>query len=164
MNQVVAGATESRVQVVGAKGPETAGSTSATAAIQPAVAPAGRALVVRSGATTLGWQMGWYEIVATAIIRQNCCREAVPIKLPETTGWCQQLQNVVRQIASDSAKVGDISPGVRSFDDAVTCLLAQGKHVGYSYKVAPTNQQKSAFQQFLKHAAEADAQRASRRR
>jgi hypothetical protein len=148
----------------GASPPSSA--TSGTLAEPPApavVASANRALVVRSGATTLGWQLGWYELVATAIIRQNCCKEAAPIKLPETTGWCQQMQSVVRRIASDSAKIGDISPAVRSFDEAVTCLSAQGKHVVYPYKAVPTNLQKAAFQQFLKHAAEADAKRSSRR-
>jgi hypothetical protein len=119
--------------------------------------------VVRSGATTRGWQLGWYELVASAIVRQNCCREAAPIRLPETSGWCQQLQGVVRRIASDSAKVGDISPGVRSFDDAVNCLVAQGKPTAYPYKAVPSALQKAAFQQFLKHAAEADAKRSSQR-
>ena len=136
---------------------------SAASPVPAAAASANRALVVRSGTNTLGWQLGWYELVATAIIRQNCCREAVPIKLPETTGWCQQLQGVVRRIASDSAKVGDISPGVRSFDETITCLSAQGKHVVYPYKAVPSNLQKAAFQQFLKHAAEVDAQRSAHR-
>jgi hypothetical protein len=125
--------------------------------------PTSPAMVVRSGAAGKGWQLGWYELVATAIIRQNCCREAAPIKLPESTGWCQQLQTVVRRIAVDSVKVGDISPGVRTFDESVTCLLAQGRPVVYPYKTAPTSLQKSAFQQFLKHAAEVDARRTARR-
>jgi hypothetical protein len=125
--------------------------------------PTGPAMIVRSGVAGKGWQLGWYELVATAIIRQNCCREAAPIKLPESTGWCQQLQSVVRRIAADSVKVGDISPGVRTFDEAITCLLAQGRPVAYPYKSAPTSLQKSAFQQFLKHAAEVDARRAARR-
>jgi serine/threonine protein kinase len=120
-------------------------------------------MVIRSGALTKGWQLGWYELVATAIIRQNCCSEAAPIKLPESTGWCQQLQTVVRRIAADSVKVGDISPGVRTFDEAITCLMAQGRHVVYPYKAAPTSFQKAAFQQFLKHAAEVDARRTARR-
>jgi hypothetical protein len=137
-------------------------ATSSSAA-PPAAASANRALVVRSGTTSLGWQLGWYELVATAIIRQTCCREAAPIKLPETTGWCQQMQNVVRRIATDSAKIGDISPAVRSFDETVSCLSAQGKHIAYPYKAVPTSLQKAAFQQFLKHAAEVDAKRSARR-
>jgi hypothetical protein len=125
--------------------------------------PTAPAMVIRSGAPTKGWQLGWYELVATAIIQQNCCREAAPIKLPESAGWCQQLQTVVRRIAADSAKVGDISPGVRTFDEAVTCLLAQGRPAAYSYKAVPTPAQKYALQQFLKHAAEIDARRTVRR-
>jgi len=120
-------------------------------------------MVIRSGANAKGWQLGWYEIVATAIIRQNCCREAAPIRLPESSGWCQQLQAVVRRIAVDSVKVGDISPGVRVFDEAITCLMAQGRHTVYPYKAVPTAQHKSAFQQFLRHAAEVDARRTARR-
>jgi len=141
----------------------TAVSTAAAAPTQTNPEPRNPALVVRSGTMTRGWQLGWYDLVATAIIRQNCCREAAPIRLPETTGWCQQLQTVVRRIASDSAKVGDISPGVRTFDEAINCLMAQGKHVVYPYKAVPTSQQKSNFQQFLKHAAEVDAKRSARR-
>lgn len=126
--------------------------------------PTNPTMIVRSeGASPKGWQLGWYELVATAIIRQSCCREAAPIKLPESTGWCQQLQTVVRRIAADSNKVGDISPGVRSFDEAIQCLLAQGRHGGYPYKTLPTTLNKAAFQQFLKHAAEVDARRTARR-
>ncbi|HEY5955129.1 MAG TPA: hypothetical protein VIV60_01200 [Polyangiaceae bacterium] len=121
------------------------------------------AMVIRSpNGSTKGWQLGWYELVANAIIRQNCCREAAPIKLPESTGWCQQLQSVVRRIAADSVKVGDISPGVRVFDEAISCLMAQGRHVVYPYKSAPTSLQRSNFQQFLKHVAEVDARRSRR--
>ncbi|MGC4068168.1 MAG: hypothetical protein QM784_26675 [Polyangiaceae bacterium] len=135
-------------------------SAEAIAASAPSANPA---LVVRSATANRGWHLGWYELVATAIIRQNCCKEAAPIKLPESTGWCQQLQGVVRRIAQDSAKVGDLSPGVRAFDESITCLLAQGKHVVYPYKAVPTSLQKAAFQQFLKHAAEVDAKRSSQR-
>lgn len=143
-----------------------AGSSSIQAVTEAggkAVVQSNPAMVIRSGASAKGWQLGWYELVATAIIRQNCCREAAPIKLPESTGWCQQLQTVVRRIAADSAKVGDISPGVRAFDEAITCLMAQGRHAGYPYRAVPTSLQKSAFQQFLKHAAEVDARRTARR-
>jgi hypothetical protein len=139
-----------------AREPVTPAETAASASANPA-------LVIRSATSNRGWHLGWYELVATAIIRQNCCKEAAPIKLPESTGWCQQLQAVVRRIAQDSAKVGDISPGVRGFDETITCLLAQGKHVAYPYKAVPTSLQKAAFQQFLKHAAEVDAKRSSQR-
>lgn len=152
--------------------PNTNASVPSTAAVAEATAQKGMAgqgnseapyMIIRSGAAGKGWQLGWYELVATGIIRQNCCREAAPIRLPETTGWCQQLQTVVRRIAAESVKVGDISPGVRAFDEAITCLLAQGRHLSYPYKTAPTSAQKSAFQQFLKHAAEVDARRTGRR-
>ncbi len=139
------------------------GVAGVAAAGAPSEVPTNPAMVIRSGVTAKGWQLGWYELVATAIIRQNCCREAAPIKLPESTGWCQQLQAVVRRIAADSVKVGDISPGVRVFDEAITCLMAQGRHTVYPYKAVPTSLQKLAFQQFLKHAAEVDARRTSRR-
>lgn len=152
--------------LVAAPVPEPAGSSGAPPDVGSArrMAPASPPMIVRSeGASPKGWQLGWYELVATAIIRQSCCREAAPIKLPESTGWCQQLQAVVRRIATDSGKVGDISPGVRTFDEAINCLLAQGLHGAYPYKTLPTFLQKSAFQQFLKNAAEADARRTANR-
>jgi hypothetical protein len=155
---------ETYVSQVAASGTAGAPTTlAASAAPASSASAASSAMVIRSGVAAKGWQLGWYELVATAIVRQNCCREAAPIKLPESTGWCQQLQTVVRRIAADSVKVGDISPGVRVFDETITCLLAQGRHTAYPYKAVPTPLQKSTFQQFLKHAAEVDARRTTRR-
>ncbi len=109
------------------------------------------------------WQLGWYELVATAIIRQNCCRDAPPIKLPEAPGWCPQPQAAVRRVEMDSAKVGDLSPSIRAFEQAVTCLYAQGKPQGYPYRTPPLPDHAQAFQRFLQHVAERDARRSSRR-
>ncbi len=120
------------------------------------------ALVVKAGSATRTWQLGWYELLATGIIQRNCCHEPPPIKLPATTGWCQQLQVVVTNIANQSTKSGDISSAVRAFDEAITCLMSQGKHTVFSYKTVPSSAQKAAFQQFLTHAAESDARRASK--
>jgi hypothetical protein len=155
---------EAFVATAPAPGSVPSATTGLDAGVEKAAVANNPAMVIRlPGGTNKGWQLGWYELVANAIIRQNCCREAAPIKLPETTGWCQQVQSVVRRIALDSAKVGDISPGVRAFDEAIGCLIAQGRHAAYPYKGAPTSLQRSNFQQFLKHAAEVDARRTSRR-
>ena len=118
-------------------------------------------LVVTPSTTTRTWQLGWYELLATGIIQRNCCREPPPIKLPATGGFCPQLQVVVTNIANLSTKAGDISSAVRAYDEAITCLMSQGRHTVYAYKAAPTPGHKAAFQQFLTHAAEMDAKRVS---
>ncbi len=139
----------------------------------PAAAPSGSAAVEKPASPLLvrgaqvlaqkSWQLGWYELLAASIVRRNCCRDASPITLPETTGWCQQLQTVVRKIAEDSTKSGDLSPAVRTFDDTLTCLLAQGRHTSYPYRAIPSPTEQASFRRFLSHAAESDALRSSRR-
>ncbi len=112
---------------------------------------------LRSGARELdGGQvsaLGWYELPATAIIRKACCPASTPITLPETPGWCDQLQTVVRRMADDSAKSVDLAPLARSFDKAVGCLFAQRVRHGYGYDRPPTAANRSSFQQFLGRAA-----------
>ena len=103
--------------------------------------------------------LDWYELPATAIIRKSCCDGATPITLPETVGWCEQLQTVVRRIADDSAKAGDLSPGARSFDKAVSCLYANRVGKMYGYEKPPTTANRQAFQQFLSRAAISEARR-----
>jgi len=111
------------------------------------------------GGVVLGWGLDWYELPATAIIRKSCCPNAVPITLPETPGWCEQLQSVVRRVAEDSAKAGDLAPSARSFDKAVSCLFANKVARSYAYDKAPTEGNRAAFQQFLSRAAISDARR-----
>ena len=135
-----------------------AGANSAAQRARPASSVE---LVVTPSTTTRTWQLGWYELLATAIIQRNCCREPPPIKLPTTGGFCPQLHVVVTNIADLSTKSGDISSAVRAYDEAITCLMSQGRHTVYSYKFAPTPGHKAAFQQFLTHAAEMDAKRVS---
>jgi hypothetical protein len=120
-------------------------------------------VVTAGGPLSRTWQLGWYELLATAIIQHSCCSDPPVIKLPVSTGWCQQLQAVVTNIANLSTKPADISPAVRAFDETITCLMSQGKHVVYPYKGVPTAVQKAAFQQFLTRAAEMDARRASKK-
>jgi hypothetical protein len=103
--------------------------------------------------------LDWYELPATAIIRKSCCPSATPITLPETPGWCEQLQAVVRRIAEDSAKAGDLAPGARSFDKAVSCLFANRVLRSYPYEKAPSDANRAAFQQFLSRAAISEARR-----
>jgi len=101
----------------------------------------------------LAMRLGWYELPATAIIRRTCCSGAGPVTLPETPGWCEQLQAVVRRMADDSAKSVDLAPGARIFDKAVGCLYAQRIRHGYGYDRPPTPANRALFQQFLGRAA-----------
>jgi hypothetical protein len=112
-----------------------------------------------AGAGARGVGLEWYELPATAIIRKTCCPQASPVILPETQGWCEQLQSVVRRMADDSAKSVDLGPGARSFDKAVGCLYANRVRHGYGYSSAPTSLQRGIFQQFLSRAAIIGARR-----
>jgi serine/threonine protein kinase len=136
-----------------------------SAAIEPSASPqASVSLIVKSARVTARtWQLGWYELVAASIIQRSCCQEPPAIKLPITTGWCQQLHAVVSNIANQSTKSGDIAPAIRSFDETITCLMSQGKHTVYPYRSAPTEAHRAAFQQFLTKAAEMDALRTSKK-
>jgi hypothetical protein len=114
--------------------------------------------IVVTGTGSLG-DLGWFELAATAIMRTTCCRGAQPVTLPQTSGWCQQLQGEVRGIAEASKKPVDLSPYARKFEDAVLCLYATGTKRPYRYEGAPNAQHTQAFQRFLKAAAESEAQR-----
>jgi hypothetical protein len=103
--------------------------------------------------------LDWYELPATAIIRKSCCASSTAVTLPETPGWCEQLQAVVRRIADDSGKAGDLAPDARSFDKAVSCLFANKVARAYLYEKAPSEANRAAFQQFLSRAAISEARR-----
>jgi serine/threonine protein kinase len=114
-------------------------------------------LVLRGGAgkpaELAGLGLDWYELPATAIIRRTCCPGSTAVILPETSGWCEQLQSVVRRMADDSQRSVDLAPGARAFDKAVTCLFANRIAHPFSYKTLPTPASRHAFQQFLSRAA-----------
>jgi hypothetical protein len=112
-----------------------------------------------AGGAARGVGLEWYELPATAIIRKTCCPQASPVILPETQGWCEQLQSVVRRMADDSAKSVDLGPGARSFDKAVGCLYANRVRHGYGYSSVPTPLHRGIFQQFLSRAAIIGARR-----
>jgi hypothetical protein len=103
--------------------------------------------------------LDWYELPATAIIRRHCCTAAAPLTLPESAGWCEQLQSAVRRVADDSSKAVDLAPAARAFDKAVTCLFANKIARPYAYEKPPTDQNRASFQQFLGRAAVSDARR-----
>ena len=113
------------------------------------------------GSSRMRRPLGWYELLATAVIRKGCCPSAAPVMLPETTGWCEQLQDVVRDLADDSARSGDLAPRVKRFDKAVDCLFANRVRRPYeAYKKEPISESnRGALQQFLSHAAISDAKR-----
>jgi hypothetical protein len=104
-------------------------------------------------------ELGWYELPATGIIRRSCCPGTPPVILPETTGWCEQLQWAVRRVADDSNKAGDAAPAARSFDKAVNCLYANRIPRPYLYQRPPNQKNRAAFQQFLSRAAISEARR-----
>jgi|GEM_PF-1224746 len=116
-------------------------------------APPGRGSILSQGG------LGWYELPAAGMIRKSCCAAAPPITLPQTVGWCEQMQSVVRRIADDSAKAGDLAPAAKSFDKAVSCLYATRVMRPYSYERPPSADQKKAFQSFLSLAAISEAKR-----
>ena len=109
------------------------------------------------------YDLAWYELAGTAIVRTTCCAEARPIELPTTKGWCQQLQGQVRSLADASRKPIDLSPYGRKFEDAVQCLYSTGTKRPYDYEKPPSEQQQRNFQRFLKYAAESDAKRSRMR-
>jgi hypothetical protein len=125
--------------------------------LQRLTRPTGAGAAADAGARSSG--LDWYELPATAIIRKSCCEAAAPVTLPQTPGWCEQLQGVVRRIADDSSKAGDLAPATRGFDKAVACLFANRVGKVYGYEKAPTPANREAFQQFLSRAAISEARR-----
>jgi hypothetical protein len=115
--------------------------------------------VLKSDAGVKGSGLDWYELPATAIIRRHCCVAAPPLTLPESAGWCEQLQSAVRRVADDSSKAVDLAPAARDFDKAVNCLFANRIARPYAYDKTPTDANRAAFQQFLGRAAVSDARR-----
>lgn len=138
-------------------------ATPSGAAAPPAsAAPAASSVApdtLRAAAGARGSGLDWYELPATAIIRRNCCTAAAPLTLPESAGWCEQLQSAVRRVADDSSKAVDLAPAARAFDKAVNCLFANKIARPYPYDKPPTDLNRSAFQQFLGRAAVSDARR-----
>lgn len=121
-------------------------------------ADGGDALGPPKDAGVRGTGLGWYELPATAIIRKHCCVGSVPI-LPETPGWCEQLQSAVKRVADESVGAGDLAPHARAFDKAVNCLFANKVPRPYVYDKPPNDWNRRAFQQFLGRAAVSEARR-----
>ncbi|MBN2195502.1 MAG: hypothetical protein JW751_21970 [Polyangiaceae bacterium] len=115
--------------------------------------------IVVTGTSNM-YDLGWYELPATTIIRANCCPNAAPISLPTTPGWCDQLQGQIRVLTEASRKPVDLSSYGRKFEDAVQCFESTGTKHGYMYRGVPTETQRRNFQRFLKYAAESDTKRA----
>jgi len=115
--------------------------------------------VLKADPAVKGSGLAWYELPATAIIRRHCCPAAAPLTLPESAGWCEQLQSAVRRVADDSSKAVDLAPAARDFDKAVNCLFANKNARPYAYEKPPNDQNRAAFQQFLGRAAVSDARR-----
>ena len=123
------------------------------------VRPRSRPSTAKADAGVKGSGLDWYELPATAIIRRHCCAAAAPLTLPESAGWCEQLQSAVRRVADDSSKAVDLAPAARDFDKAVNCLFANKIARPYAYEKPPTDLNRAAFQQFLGRAAVSDARR-----
>jgi hypothetical protein len=144
---------------------EIATSLNELVAAPPSEAPSGSTAPVASvdmlkaDTGVKGSGLAWYELPATAIIRRHCCAAAPPLTLPESVGWCEQLQSAVRRIAEDSSKAVDLAPAARDFDKAVNCLFANKIARPYPYEKPPNDANRAAFQQFLGRAAVSDARR-----
>jgi hypothetical protein len=108
---------------------------------------------MRVGDAGVGSGLEWYELPATAIIRKACCPSSSPVSVPESQGWCEQIQSVVRRMADDSARAMDLSPSARNYDKAVNCLVANKVKHPYPYAGPPSPASRAAFQQFLGRAA-----------
>jgi hypothetical protein len=115
--------------------------------------------VLKGDGSVKGSGLDWYELPATSIIRRHCCAAAAPLTLPESAGWCEQLQSAVRRVADDSSKAVDLAPAARDFDKAVNCLFANKIARPYKYDKPPSDANRAAFQQFLGRAAVSDARR-----
>jgi len=138
--------------------PDAAGS--GAAGVVGAAAPgAASGDPIKADASPKGSGLAWYELPATAIIRRHCCVAAPPLTLPESSGWCEQLQSAVRRVADDSSKAVDLAPAARDFDKAVNCLFANKIARPYPYEKPPNEANRAAFQQFLGRAAVSDARR-----
>ncbi len=138
----------------------TAGRAAAESAAATGVQEGGvLADALRPDGGVNGSGLDWYELPATAIIRRHCCPAAAPLVLPESPGWCEQLQSAVRRVADDSGKAGDLSPAARSFDKAVNCLFANKIVRPYAYEKPPSEVNRKAFEQFLGRAAVSEARR-----
>src|SRR5262249_53728593 len=138
-----------------------AGSASAAApasATAPSPADSASAPPSPKDAGVRGLGLGWYELPATAIIRKHFCVGSSPV-LPETPGWCEQLQNAVKRVADDSQGAGDVAPSARAFDKAVNCLFANKVMRPYVYDKPPSDWNRAAFQLFLGRAAVSEARR-----
>lgn len=149
--------TTSLHQMVAA--PAAASDATATGGSAPAPADSAAPADVLKAGSVRGSGLDWYELPATAIIRRHCCSAAAPLTLPESAGWCEQLQSAVRRMAEDSSKAVDLAPSGRDFDKAVTCLFANKIARPYSYEKPPSDANRAAFQQFLGRAAVSDARR-----
>lgn len=136
-----------------------AAAAAASAAASAGLPPPPPSDVVRAG--RLRRPLGWYELLATSIVRRSCCVPPPPVKLEKTQGWCDQLEEVVSDLADDSARSGDLAPRVKRFDRAVDCLFAN--RVAFPYpdfvKKPLDEAQRTALQRFLGHAAVGEAKR-----
>jgi serine/threonine protein kinase len=152
LHELAASKTDARIAA------ETAAASGAATAAATA-APSKEADVVRAGRTRR--PLGWYELLASAIVRRSCCQPPPPVDLPKTPGWCDQLDDVVDNLAEDSARSGDLAPRVKRFDRAVDCLYANRVQAPYpDFAPRPLDEaQRTALQRFLAHAAVSEAKR-----
>ena len=124
----------------------------------------GGVLVVRGLAPRRPKRLGWYELLAAAMIRKSCCPDAPAVELPTTQGNCLQLGALVRKIADLSRRVADVTPATKEFEEAVVCLFASGMDRPYPYSGMPSDENRAAFQKFLQRVAEIDARKSALRR
>jgi hypothetical protein len=124
-----------------------------------------RAARGRATAGILEWSnMGWYQLAATAAVRQRCCaKEASSIKLPaQLLGDCKQLSQAVTEVIAPPITSTEVADRTKRFHDDLLCLYARGVPRPYPFKKQPTTFNRHTFVGFAKRVAEFDAGKTSR--
>lgn len=117
-----------------------------------------RLVVAGAGKVTPGmreWStLAWFELTATAVVRTACCPPgARSLDLPQTAAGCDQLKDVLPEVAKLPVRTGEVEARATRFEQAVVCLFAKGIPRPYKYSARPTGHARLQFQGFLSRAA-----------
>lgn len=112
-----------------------------------------RLVVSGAGKVTPGMRLwstfSWFDLAATAVIRQACCDPPAESSLPATVGDCPQLSSTLDGLARRPIELGSIAERASRYESAVLCLYSKGIPRPYSYPTRPTRHARSKFEEFL---------------
>lgn len=112
-----------------------------------------RLVVSGAGKVTPGMRLwstfSWFDLAATAVIRQACCEAPPESSLPATVGDCPQLGSTLDGLARRPIEPGSIAERATRYESAVLCLYSKGIPRPYSYPTRPTRHARSKFEEFL---------------